>query len=93
MALLFLVGPYLLIKYWYKTTKFNLDDVIVWNDELFIIVSIFKLEGKGKIQYQLTSMEGNMDILIIDCDKLDTNAILKSKYDKIKGKSNGKKNG
>ena len=91
MSLIFLVGPYFLIKYWYKTIKFDLNDEIVWNDKLFIIVGIFRLEGETK--YQLTSMEGCMDILVIDSNEIDNYAILKSKYDKIKGKLNGKKNG
>lgn len=91
MALLFLVGPYLLIKYWYKTIRFKMNDYIVWNDRLFIVVSIFRLEGKTK--YQLTAIESYMEILVVDSDEIDTNAILKSQHDKIKGKLDGKENG
>ena len=91
MALLFLVGPYLLIKYWYKSIRFKVNDHIVWNDRLFIVVSICRLEGKTK--YQLTAIESYMEILVIDSDEIDTNAILKSQHDKIKGKLDGKENG
>lgn len=87
MSLLFLVGPYLLIKYWYKTIRFKVNDHIIWNDRLFIIVSIFRLEGKTK--YQLTAIASFLEILVIDSDIIDTNAILKSQYDNIERQKNG----
>ena len=87
MSTIFLVVPYLLIKYWYKDVSFKVKDSIIWNGSEYRITNVIRLEGKTR--YQLTSID-DMTVHVRYSDEIDADAILKSEYDKIK-KTKGEK--
>lgn len=85
---LFLVLPYMVIKYGYKHIRFKLKDVIIWQSLAYQVTAVIRL--KGKSEYQLTCIQ-DMGIVKVDSETIDSDAILKSQYDKIKNGKNHEK--
>ncbi len=88
MSAIFLVLPYMLIKYWYKNIRFKVRDVIIWDGLEYQVTAIIRLEGKT--EYQLTCIQ-DMGVIRMGSDTIDSNAISKSQYDKIKKAGNHEK--
>ena len=87
MSAIFLVVPYVLIKYWYRNIRFKLKDVIIWHGLEYHVTAVIRLEGKS--EYLLMCVI-DMDVISkMDSNVIDSEAILKSQYNKIKemGKS------
>ena len=82
ISLIFLIGPYMLIKYWYRNVNFKVNDKIVWNGRAYQVTGISY--EQGQTDYQITAMEGGTEIHVVDSRELDKSAIFKSQWDKIK---------